>query len=101
MQLQAGLSEIERLKGQVVAISGDDLRTALAAKGSLGVTYTVLPDPEKKTIRLYGVLHPEEGIARPAVFIIDRKGLVRFRYIGKDAADRPMMALLLNVLRWL
>lgn len=101
MQLQSHLKEIHQLKGEVVAISADELSTALSTKSSLGITFTVLPDPRKKIIRLYGILHPNEGIARPSVFIVDRKGFVRYRYVGKDAADRPKTALLVNVLRWL
>ena len=61
----------------------------------------MLPDPEKKLIRRYSVLHPQEEVARPATFIIDKKGVVRFRHIGKDAADRPKNVRLLNALRWL
>ena len=101
MQLQAHRKEIQDLKGEIVAISSDELPTAIVTKSSLGLKFTILPDPDKKIIRLYHVLHPEEGVARPAVFILDSKGFVRYRYIGKDAADRPRASLLVNVLRWL
>ena len=101
MQLQSELSKIEALKAQVVAVSDDNLDTALNTKASLRLKFTVLPDPNKEVIRRYSVLHPDEGIARPAVFIIDKEGVVRFRYIGKNAADRPKNVRLLNALRWL
>jgi alkyl hydroperoxide reductase subunit AhpC len=55
----------------------------------------------EKVIQLYGVLHPEEGVSRPATFIIDPGGLVRFQHVGKNVADRPSPVLLLNNLRWL
>ena len=89
------------LKASLVAISADDAETVRKTVSSLRLTYTVLPDPEHKVIKGYGVLHPEEGISRPATFIIDGGGLVRFRHIGKNVADRPNPALLLNILRLL
>ena len=101
MQLQARLSQFKKLKAQVVALSADNLQTVLKTKETLRLSFTVLPDPRKKVIRLYSVLHPKEGVARPSIFIIDPKGFVRYRYIGKDAADRPKTARLVNVLRWL
>ena len=101
MQLQAKLNEFKKLKAEVVGISSDNAQMARSTKATLGLSFDVLADPEKKTIKLYSVLHPKEGIARPAVFIIDKKGVVRYRKIGKDAADRPKTVLLLNVLRWL
>lgn len=61
----------------------------------------MLSDPERRIIKLYGVLHPEQNIARPSVFIVDEKGIVRHRYIGKDYTDRPSIQSLLMVLRWL
>jgi peroxiredoxin len=101
VQLQSDLSKIKALKAQVVAVSADNFDTALNAKASLRLKFTILPDPNKEVIRRYSVLHPDEGIARPAVFIIDKEGVVRFRYIGKNAADRPKNVRLLNALRWL
>ncbi len=101
MELQSDLSKINALKAQVVAVSADNLDTALNTKASLRLKFTILPDPNKEVIRRYSVLHPDEGIARPAVFIIDKEGVVRFHYIGKNAADRPKNVRLLSALRWL
>ena len=101
MELQSDLSKINALKAQVVAVSADNIDTALNTKASLRLKFTILPDPNKEVIRRYSVLHPDEGIARPAVFIIDKEGVVRFRYIGKNAADRPKNVRLLSALRWL
>jgi alkyl hydroperoxide reductase subunit AhpC len=45
------------------------------------------------------VLHPQEGIARPALFILDRDGVVRWNYIGMSASDRPPIDEILSQLR--
>ena len=101
MQLQSKVKKIRELGAEVVAVSADEGQTADATRKALRLGFPVLSDPEKKVIRLYGILHPDEGIARPTIFIIDRKGFVRFRYIGKDAADRPKTELIVNLLQWL
>ena len=52
-----------------------------AEKGYSGITF--LSDPKAEVIRRYDVLHPggghkEEEIARPAEFVIDPAGVVRW-----------------------
>ena len=40
-------------------------------------------------IKRYGVWDEQGQIARPAIFAIDRDGVVRYVYVGRDFADRP------------
>lgn len=44
-------------------------------------------------IEHYGVFHQHEPkgrpIARPAAFVIDGEGVIRYRYVGDDPRDRP------------
>ena len=56
-----------------------------------GAKYQILSDSEKKVIKSYGVLNAKErdGIAHPSVFIVDKEGLIRYMYVGKDPGDRP------------
>lgn len=63
------------------------------------LTYPVVSDMYKNIIRQYGVLHPTEQIARPAAFIIDRQGKMRWSYMGVDASDRPTIDTILRELR--
>ena len=37
----------------------------------------------------YGVAMEGRDIAVPAVFIVDRKGAIRFKYVGESMTDRP------------
>lgn len=67
----------------------------------LGVRFLLLSDEKRRIINLFGVLHPKEGISRPVTFIIDKRGYVRYRYIGKDYSDRPPVKRLIQVLSWL
>ncbi len=84
-----------------MAISTDKEGAVLRTSRELGVRFKLISDVERRIINLFGVLHPTEGIARPATFIIDKRGLIRYRYIGKDYSDRPPITGLLQALTWL
>jgi peroxiredoxin len=54
-----------------------------------GYTYTFLSDPNVEVIRRYDVLHPGAGmkghdIARPAEFLVDSSGTVRWVNLTND-----------------
>jgi peroxiredoxin len=62
-----------------------------------GARFEILSDADRKTIVNYGILNAEErgGIAKPATFIVDKEGRIRFVYVGKDGGDRPEDSLIL------
>ena len=52
--------------------------------------YPLLSDPEGRVIKDWGVwTDGEGGIAKPSIFAVRRDGLIAWRYIGRDFADRP------------
>ena len=63
------------------------LSLRLAAKA--GYTFTILSDPQAETIRRYNLLHKGGGpgssdIARPAEFLVDSSGTVRWTNFTED-----------------
>ena len=59
----------------------------------MGFTYPFLSDPNAEVIRRYDLLHPKGGpkgtdIARPAEFLIDAMGTVRWVNLTESAAVR-------------
>ena len=59
----------------------------------MGFTYPLLSDPKAEVIRRYDLLHPKGGpkgtdIARPAEFLIDAMGTVRWVNLTESAAVR-------------
>ncbi len=82
----------------MIALSADPQETARQTVRELNLTYPVLSDSRRTYIRAYDVLHPQEGIARPSAFIIDKVGKIRWQYIGMSAGDRPAMLTILNEL---
>ncbi len=58
-----------------------------------GYTYTFLSDPNAEVIRRYDLLHPGAGmnghdIARPAEFLLDSSGVVRWVNLTEDLRVR-------------
>lgn len=82
--MQAHLEEIHREGGEVLALCVDAVEKNARVAEKLGLDYSVLADVELKTADAYGLRHEAGGIegndiARPAVFILDREGVVRWR----------------------
>lgn len=77
---------------RVVAISVDRPEVTLQHCRELGLTYTFLSDRQREVIRLYDLVHVRGGpggdIARPAEFLIDAQGIVRWRYFSPDITVR-------------
>jgi len=74
---------------EVVAISVDSPGESQRLCQSRGYTFPFLSDPKAETIRQYGVLHPKGGedgkdIARPAEFLVDATGAIRWVNLTDD-----------------
>jgi peroxiredoxin len=90
---QHRLSEFDARGIRVVAISVDTPEINRRQRQRLGYAYTFLSDPKAEVIRRYDVLHPGAGpkgtdIARPAEFLIDSSGTVRWVNLTDNIAVR-------------
>jgi peroxiredoxin len=90
---QRRLPELESRGIHVVAISVDTPEINRRQREKLGYTYTLLSDPKAEVIRRYDVLHRNAGpkgtdIARPAEFLIDASGTVRWVNLTENIAVR-------------
>lgn len=96
-------SRFQAVDAEIVAISVDGVDTTNKFVEKIGMPFPVLSDPQHQTIELYGVLGKKElrsrEIAKPAIFIIDKQGVIRYRHIGKAMFHRPRNATLLRALR--
>lgn len=84
--LQTTIEELNRAGVEVVAISSDERRDALMTATREALGFPLLSDGELAVIDAYGVRHDGvellgRGIARPAVFLIDEQGVVRWRFV--------------------
>ena len=90
---QQRLPELESRGIQVVAISVDAPDINRRQRQKLGYTYTFLSDPSTEVIRRYDLLHRGAGpkgtdIARPAEFLIDSSGIIRWVNLTENIAVR-------------
>lgn len=74
-----------------IAVTATFSQIAFAA--SLGVEFPMLSDWDGRVANAYGVQYREwkghSGLAKRSVFLVDRSGLVRFRWVTDDALVTP------------
>jgi peroxiredoxin len=75
----------------------------IAADGGRVLEFPLLSDPDHAVIARYGLLNqqdPEDRpIPHPTVFVIDREGVVRWKFIETDYRIRPENADILAAIR--
>jgi thioredoxin-dependent peroxiredoxin len=72
---------LDELDAQVVGISPQSIDSHERFRGKYGLTVPLLADPDRRVIRAYGVLGPA-GLVRRSIFIVDPKGIVRYRHVA-------------------
>jgi peroxiredoxin len=87
------LNEFHQRGVEVVGVSVDSPDESQKLCQSRGYTFPFLSDPKAETIRQYGVLHPKGGadgkdIARPAEFLVDATGTIRWVNLTDDIRVR-------------
>lgn len=104
--MQSGIEEIRTSGGEVLAISVDSPEENAGVVQRLGLDFPVLSDPELKAIDAYDLRHEDavvEGtdVARPAVFLIDREGIIRWRDLTENYRVRVRPEQIVEQLRTL
>jgi len=91
VQLESNRALFENAGAQIVAISTDTPQIAEQTRDELGLNFRIVPDNKRELVKLYN--HKERytdlNVHNPAVYIVDRSGVVRFAHFGQDAGDRP------------
>lgn len=86
-------SELNAVNATVLGVSVDTFFALKAWADAQKLNFPLLSDFNKTTIRQYGVVNPDmiglKDIAKRAVFVIDRNGIVRHREVLDDARNEP------------
>jgi peroxiredoxin len=86
----SGHDRIRGLAAEVLAISTDDLSQAGSIARDLGVLFPVLYNPSTEVVKQFRVFNLlRDNLATLATFIIDRHGIIRWKYVGRSINDRP------------
>ena len=87
------MGELKKVSAQVLGVSVDSFFALKAWADAQGLNFPLLSDYNKDVIRKYGVVNPDmiglKDIAKRAVFVIDRSGIVRHREVLDDARNEP------------
>ena len=79
---------LEQYNIQLLAISPDDVATARNTQRRLGQDYIFLSDSKREVVNLLGVGN-EANLPHPAIFVVDKKGDLRWYYASVDHKVRP------------
>src|ERR1044071_6077861 len=87
------LARLNHARAQVYGISVDTFFALKAFHDAQKLTFPLLSDFNKQVIRDYGVYNDDmiglKGIAKRAVFVLDKQGVVRHREVLDDARNEP------------
>jgi peroxiredoxin len=90
---QQRLEDFKHRGVRIVALSVDSPQQNRELREKQGYTYTFLSDEKREVIRRYDLLHagggPTGDIARPAEFLIDPTGTVRWANLTENYRIRP------------
>ncbi|WP_411282449.1 peroxiredoxin family protein [Gemmatimonas sp.] len=106
-EMRALLSDELKKDTEMLVVSIDDDKGTQAAVTRIGADgmppdFTFLSDPDHTVIGRYGVMNPagsRRGIPHPATYVIDKKGVVRWRDVQTDYKIRPTNAAVLNAVK--
>jgi peroxiredoxin len=93
---------VEAVGGRIAAIAVTATFSQMAFAKHLGVPFPLLSDWGRETCAAYGVRYEvwkeHDGLAKRSLFVIDRGGLIRYRWVTDDALEIPVIEDALEVL---
>jgi peroxiredoxin len=86
-------AELNKVDAKVLGVSVDTFFALKAWADAQKLDFPLLSDFNKTVVRQYDVVNPDmiglKDIAKRAVFVIDRNGVVRHREVLDDARNEP------------
>ena len=86
---------IEALGGRIAAIAVTATFSQMAFAKHLAVPFPLLSDWGRETCAAYGVRYDvwkeHDGLAKRSIFVIDREGIIRYRWVTDDALETPVI----------
>jgi peroxiredoxin len=96
-ELETKLDSIRGAGATLVAIHGYDLKMSRKWQKELRLSYPLLSDPYAAVMRGYEVF--DKGhLPYPAVFVIDRKGVIQLRDVHEDPSTRTEAGMIMKAL---
>lgn len=89
------LTKLNSLQASVIGISVDSVFTLKVFAQTYSLEYPLLSDFNKKVARAFHVLQDPwvdfgyRGVAKRSVFVLDRKGILRYRWVTDVPSEEP------------
>jgi len=100
------LTNEEKQTAQILVVSIDSHEDSkqfvqkLKERFAGDLDFPLLEDKNHKVIDRYGILNPDgKGWPHPATYVIDKQGVVRWRFVEVDYTKRPTNDQVLQALR--
>jgi glutaredoxin-dependent peroxiredoxin len=93
-----GFGTLQSARAQLVGISVDSSYSLRAFAQTYNLQFPLLSDFNKKITKIYGVLQDPwvglgyKGVAKRAVFVVDGRGMLRYRWVTDVPSDEPPYA---------
>ncbi len=88
-EIQREMQRFHALETEVLGISVDSWYANQEFARKLGLGFTLLSDFDRATCAAYGVLVPDRGYSRRALFLVDKSGRIAWRDIAPTPTDIP------------
>lgn len=89
------LSRLGALNGNLVGVSVDSIYALKVFAQTYNLQFPLLSDFNKRVSRAYGALHDTwvawgyKGVSKRAVFVADKKGVLRYKWITDIPSNEP------------
>ena len=93
--LRDGMAKFNEMKTQVLAISVDSPFAQKAFAEQNRLNFTLLSDFNRRAVKAFGIEDPNfgggtlPGVAKRSVFILDRDGVVRYKWVTDNPGIEP------------
>jgi len=90
-----GAAKFNSLNAQMVGISVDSVFTLKVFAQTYNLQFSLLSDFNKKVSKAYGVLHETwvahgyKGVSKRAAFVLDGKGILRYKWVTEAPSNEP------------
>lgn len=81
------MAKFDATNTQVLGISVDSVPANARFAEDIKVTFPLLSDFKRATVRDYGIFNEERGFGSRATFVLDKEGIIRHIEQGNTAID--------------
>jgi thioredoxin-dependent peroxiredoxin len=97
--LAADYDKIKAVGAGVVAISVDTPEKSRELSDKLKLPFPILSDIDHKVVDAYDLYNADGKISKPATYVLDSRGIVRWSFFEEDYKVRPLDDVIIEELK--